>query len=37
MLSTRCGPQHIRNNRKISHEEFEDILKNSIEQNDKKE
>jgi len=26
MLSTRCGPQHIRNTQKISDEEFDEIL-----------
>lgn len=29
MLSTRCGPQHIRNHQKISNEEFDDIMAKS--------
>ena len=30
MLSTRCGPQHIRNSQKIPQEEFDDILSKNV-------
>jgi len=30
MLSTRCGPQHIRNSQKIPQEEFDEILSKSV-------
>lgn len=29
MLSTRCGPQHLRNHQKISEEDFQDIFDKS--------